>query len=214
MICGIYSIIHKESLKCYIGQSKDISKRFANYKRLACKGQIKLYNALLKYGIDAFDFEIIEECKEMDLDNKEKFWINFYKSISNGYNSMEGGRRRMNYSDLSIREKISKANKGRVQSVEEIDKRTKSLTGLKRTETTKERIRFARIGQKHKLESIEKMKKSLKALNKVPWNKGKTCAGWSNSGTFKIGGIAPLKGRKRIIDTEGKIRYVFSEDNS
>ena len=47
---GIYKITNPKN-KVYIGQSKDIIKRWYYYKTLHCKSQIKLYNSLLKYGV-------------------------------------------------------------------------------------------------------------------------------------------------------------------
>lgn len=55
---GIYKITNPNG-KIYIGQSTNIDKRFYRYKRLECKGQIKLYNSLKKYGWDAHIIEII-----------------------------------------------------------------------------------------------------------------------------------------------------------
>ena len=46
---GIYKIT-SPSGKIYIGQSKDIEKRFKAYKNLKCKGQPYIYRSLLKYG--------------------------------------------------------------------------------------------------------------------------------------------------------------------
>ena len=42
------------------------------YKNKQCKGQIKLYNSLVKYGWDNHIFEVIEECNLDELDIKEK----------------------------------------------------------------------------------------------------------------------------------------------
>ena len=48
---GIYKII-SPSGKIYIGQSRNIDKRFQQYKRLNCAKQPRLYNSFIKYGID------------------------------------------------------------------------------------------------------------------------------------------------------------------
>lgn len=91
---GIYCIIHKESLKCYIGQSVNIHNRFNGYLSVAnnsIKRQTKLYRAFQKYGRESFDFEIIEKCSEDKLNEREIFWIAFYDSVKNGYNLTYGG---------------------------------------------------------------------------------------------------------------------------
>lgn len=44
-----------------------------------------------EYGIENFDFSVIEECEIDQLDAREKYWINYYNSYKNGYNGNEGG---------------------------------------------------------------------------------------------------------------------------
>ena len=62
-ICGIYKIT-SPSGKIYIGQSKDINKRFNLYKRLQCERQPKLYNSFIKYGTINHKFEVLCECNK------------------------------------------------------------------------------------------------------------------------------------------------------
>ena len=52
-----------------------------------------LYRAIRKYGLDYFSFEIIEECKKEDLNEREKYWVSQYNSHNKnfGYNETEGG---------------------------------------------------------------------------------------------------------------------------
>lgn len=45
-----------------------------------------------KYGIENFSFEIIEECKKEELNDKEKYWINYFNTFFNGYNLTTGGQ--------------------------------------------------------------------------------------------------------------------------
>jgi len=57
---GIYKITSPS--KCiYIGQSKNIERRFNEYKINQCKTQKRLYNSLLKHGWQNHKFEIIHE---------------------------------------------------------------------------------------------------------------------------------------------------------
>lgn len=69
-ICGIYKITSL-SEKIYIGQSTKIKRRFNTYKNLACKSQTKLYNSLVKHGVGTHIFEVIEECSEDLLNERE-----------------------------------------------------------------------------------------------------------------------------------------------
>lgn len=74
---GIYKII-SPSGKVYIGQATDIIKRWDNnYKNLCCKGQIKLFNSLNKYGWEAHTKEIIEECLTEQLNERETYYKQF-----------------------------------------------------------------------------------------------------------------------------------------
>lgn len=93
---GIYKIENKINKKVYIGQSVDIHKRWNAHRSELTRGVH--YNDYLqrswnKYGSDNFEFSVIEECKEDELDNREIYWIDFYKSCEEnfGYNSQIGG---------------------------------------------------------------------------------------------------------------------------
>lgn len=74
---GIYKIT-SPSKKVYIGQSIDIEKRFNEYKRLSCKGQIKLYSSLKKYGFEKHKFEILLECSSDELNEFERYYQDLY----------------------------------------------------------------------------------------------------------------------------------------
>jgi group I intron endonuclease len=87
---GIYKITNPEK-EIYIGQSTNIEKRFETYKKHYCKEQTKLYESLKKYGWFYHSFEIIEECKEEELNKKEQYWIKQYNCVLNGMNCIGGG---------------------------------------------------------------------------------------------------------------------------
>lgn len=77
---GIYKIINPKG-KIYIGQSTNIEKRWKSYKTLHCKGQVKLYNSLKKYGYENHIFEIIEECDISILEERETYWKLFFQVL-------------------------------------------------------------------------------------------------------------------------------------
>lgn len=98
--CGIYKITNKINGHSYIGQSINIKNRWAAhksyYKTNAPTKNNKYYNcnlytAMRKYGIENFNFEILEECSKDLLDEREKYWINYYDTYENGYNMTKGG---------------------------------------------------------------------------------------------------------------------------
>lgn len=89
---GIYKITNKANNKIYIGQSIHIEKRWSEHRSYYMDTNTPLYNAIQKYGLNNFNFEVIEECAVSELDNKEIYYINYYNSqVPNGYNIQRGG---------------------------------------------------------------------------------------------------------------------------
>ena len=91
-MCGIYLIKNNITNKVYIGQSIDIKRRWSEHKARAFNlenncAHKPLYSSMRKYGLEAFSFKVICECMPEELNEKEKFYINFYNSlVPNGYN--------------------------------------------------------------------------------------------------------------------------------
>lgn len=123
---GIYKITNPKG-KMYIGQSINIQKRFKYYKRLNCKNQRKIYNSLKKYGPKNHHFEVIEECGFRDLNKREIYWIEFFKSIKEGLNLASGGEGGGQPS-LGSRKLMSKSHKGKKVPKEVREKISKSKT--------------------------------------------------------------------------------------
>lgn len=93
-VTGIYKIKNTKNGRVYIGQSKDVQCRFNSHKSELRNN--KHYNQHLqyawkKYGEQAFEFSLIEECEERELDEREMFWISELDAISSGYNITPGG---------------------------------------------------------------------------------------------------------------------------
>ena len=86
---GIYRIftINNGVQKSYIGQAKHIRERWSQHikKMLGVEraDNSKLYNAVKPW--DAH-FEIVEECSEAQLNVKERYWIDYYNGVEDGYN--------------------------------------------------------------------------------------------------------------------------------
>lgn len=147
-IVGIYGLRNKVNDKWYIGQSIDIHHRWNNaYKLMHCEYQKKIYRALKKYGYDAFDKVILEECVEdMNiLNQREEYWILYYNSIKNGYNIRLAGRSPMygrKHTDAH-KKYISEKYKGRTFSEETIQKLAFAAKGRKHSEETKKKLKAA-----------------------------------------------------------------------
>ena len=91
----IYKITNLINNKIYIGQSKDVNRRWREH----CLNSVSnnnenryLYSSMRKYGINNFKIEIIEGPIE-NYNEREKYWISFYNSNKKecGYNMTEGG---------------------------------------------------------------------------------------------------------------------------
>lgn len=97
-MCGIYLIRNTITNKVYIGQSNDIKRRWSEHKARAfnlennCSHK-PLYLSMRKYGLDAFQLEILCECSIDELDEQEQKYIEEYNSLTpNGYNILSGGQ--------------------------------------------------------------------------------------------------------------------------
>lgn len=89
---GIYKITNKVNGKYYIGKSIDIYRRWKDEKRFVSVND-HLQNAFKKYGFDNFSFEILEECSEELLNDREIYYISLLDATNNkkGYNMTFGG---------------------------------------------------------------------------------------------------------------------------
>ena len=186
----IYKITTPDG-RIYIGQTINFYERKRKYKSLAFKGQIKLWNYCNKYSWNpSTNIKIIEEClcgkNKLNINEREKYWINFYNSFLDGLICSIGGDgsigralseetkeklRQINLGKKHNKEsikKISNAFKGRKLSKETIDKikETKKNNPYKISEETRKKIsnnslgNKKRLGKKHSEETKEKIRNS------------------------------------------------------
>lgn len=76
---GIYRILNIETQKIYIGKSSNIPNRWLMHKSNLKSGthhNHDLSKDYAKYGLDTFDFKVVEECSLYLLDQREKYFIN------------------------------------------------------------------------------------------------------------------------------------------
>jgi len=114
-ISGIYKIENLINNKVYIGQSKNIMKRFIGRLQSKAEHCKELRQDYLKYGIDNFSFEILKET--YDLDYWEIFLIQIYHATDDryGYNISLGG---INPKGDKFRKILSESMKGHKHSEE------------------------------------------------------------------------------------------------
>jgi group I intron endonuclease len=89
---GIYKITNPKG-RVYIGQSIYIERRLKEYSNVnKGKGQVRLYNSIVKYGFSQHIFEVIEECTIEQLNERERYWQEFYDVLTKkGLNCMLQG---------------------------------------------------------------------------------------------------------------------------
>ncbi len=90
----IYKITNKINGDLYIGQTKStIEKRFKQHIKASKKNSNNhFHNAINKYGADNFIVEEIESVLNEYLNDREVYWINYYKEKGEAtYNTAGGG---------------------------------------------------------------------------------------------------------------------------
>lgn len=155
MATGIYKITNKINGKCYIGQSKNIEKRWIGHIKQLNKnqhGNFYLQKAWNKYGQVNFLFEILCICDYEQLNDLETFYWNKYQP--NVYNLHRTGNAH-NISE-DIKYKISIAHKGKHFS----DKHKKHLSESMKNRFCKEKNSF--YGKHHTKGALEKISKAAK----------------------------------------------------
>lgn len=97
----IYIIKNNINGKVYIGQT--IQKLKDRWYRHCGKSGISknesnmaIKRAILKYGKENFTIEILEECEQSLLNDREKYYIKVYDSYNKGYNCTLGGQNGLN----------------------------------------------------------------------------------------------------------------------
>ena len=139
---GIYKITNPLG-EVYIGKSEvDIKERMSRYKyNYAIKNQPKIYDSIIKFGYTNHVFEIIETCNIEEINDREKFWIDYYDCINNGLNCTTGGN-------------------GGLLSEESKLKKSKSMTGRKASTETKLKMSKSKINHPMYNDSWRKKMKS------------------------------------------------------
>lgn len=183
----IYKTTNLINNKVYIGKSEK------EFDGTYYGSGVILHKAIKKYGKSNFTVDIIEKCKNItELNEREKYWIKYYSNYS--YNLAEGGtggntikhfsNKRLEQYKLKLskvrmghivtqktRDKISKANKGRLmgdrdsikQSIKELWKDPNSVYNSEEyrknlsngasnrewSDETKEKIRQSKLGSKN-----------------------------------------------------------------
>jgi group I intron endonuclease len=154
----IYSYTNLINNKRYIGLTFNEKQRYKDHQKQVRKGTIgKFYNAVRKYGMNNFKYEVLFSSETVtleELNQKEIQFIAAFDSFKNGYNATIGGDAPM---------------KNRKHSPESIER----MKGKTPSEETRLKLSMVQIGEKnhffgaqHSTESKEKMK--LKKIKYQP----------------------------------------------
>lgn len=88
----IYKIWNDVNDNLYIGQTvRTLGARWSQHKQSSKTENNHLYLAIRKYGVEKFHIEEIEEVQDDLLNERECYWIQYYNSYYDGYNSTLGG---------------------------------------------------------------------------------------------------------------------------
>lgn len=196
----IYIIKNILTDKVYIGKASCFIKRQKEHLRKLKSGKHvnkHLQHSYNRYGKDLFSFNILEECDDIFLDEREKYWIAFYNSTddSKGYNLMYGGEGGVGTKET--KEKQSKAH----------DKNKKRVYG------------FTLKGDVYKVwDSIKECSKELLAspcdIRRTIYQKQYSCKGYilQANDSFDNRFTPSEKANLRLRNSDGtfKIRYALS----
>lgn len=89
---GIYCITNTKNGMRYVGQSRNIEKRFKQHLTDDKKMNTKLGKDILIFDKSVFALTILEECEISLLDEREKYWIAKLGTFPGEYNMTPGGR--------------------------------------------------------------------------------------------------------------------------
>lgn len=96
-VMGIYRLTNIETQQMYIGQARDARERLREHCKFGLSidtpGNNKLYPNMIKYRPENFTFELLEQCEDASqLNEKERYWIEFYDTYNNGLNNTRGNK--------------------------------------------------------------------------------------------------------------------------
>lgn len=202
--CGIYLLKNSENAKVYVGQSVHIKQRVYEHRKSAKRGdKSHLYDAMRKYGVDAFVCEVLEECTPEQLDEKEAIWMDFYECLNSdsGYNYMPAGQRGR-VMDAAMRAKLSELSKGYKHTEEALEKMRAASTGKTHSDETKAKISQANLGRIVSKETSQLVADALTARwaamsdeDKLAY--GEKRSGWKHSDQLKQAVSERFKGKPK-----------------
>jgi group I intron endonuclease len=182
-ITGIYKIENIKNHKCYYGSAVDVVRRWRGHKSDLSNNihhSLHLQRAWLKYGEESFVWQVIEECSEEKLIEREQFWLDTVRT------------------------------RNQDQILGEIDKKlsynvcpiANSVLGFRHSEESNEKNRVAHTGEKNHNFGKHLSEEAKKKLSEALMGK---MAGENNPMFGLRGEKHPMFGTHRSEETKRKI---------
>lgn len=157
----IYKITNLINNKVYIGQTtRTLAKRWKSHCAKDNSNR-PVGNAVLKYGLDNFKVEEIENCLTIEqLNDRESYWISYYNSTDKklGYNLCSGGNNKVMSEETIEKIRVKALARKSTISAANRDAINKVVRGSKMPDHVREALRNANVGKKLSTEQIEKMR--------------------------------------------------------
>lgn len=207
---GIYQIILKEDQRSYIGSAFDIEKRWSNHISASKRNGAKqvIANALAKYGVENFEWIILEECSQSELLLREQYWLDLLRPFA------DEGR------GFNIR-KEAKNNSGIVRSAESKKKQSETMKGKPKSEEHKRNM-SKNWREKRGAEYFDNLRKRVSGENnpsKRPEvaekiSKSMTGKTWKHDADRVAKHIAHRKNKKASEELRAKLRAVQQKNKT
>ena len=161
----IYKFTNKLNGKSYIGvTNRGFNTRLQEHISASSNPKFKFHQALKKYSIDNFDYEILVDDIETknEANRLEIHYVTLFDSYRNGYNMTQGGgnRAEFKHSDES-KAKMSKAHSGKKLSEQQKEKLRLANTGKIISEDVKLKLSLANKGKPFTKDRCKNISNSL-----------------------------------------------------
>lgn len=227
MTCGIYMIQNKVNNKIYIGQAVDIEDRWGEHRRGLRGGyhhNKHLQNSWKRDGEENFEFTVLLECEESNLNMYEEYYIFDLMTFDPrvGYNKDYGGK--SGRPTEETKRKLSEARKGEKHhmygkqlSEEAKRKMSESHKGRQFSEETRRKLSEAKKGKHRSEETKRKISENRsKPVVQIDPTTNKIVKVWESSteavrqGGFTHGSISRCCNGK--LKTHKGYKWVFLSD--
>ena len=147
----IYCVTNKINGLKYVGQTNNPKRRW--YSLCCDNDNQKITKAIQEYGKENFEMEILEKCTIDNVDEKEKYWIDYYNTYEGeGYNEHCGG------TTLGKGEEHPRTGQKTPEKVKEKMRKSLKENGTLKLRQGKNHPYY---GEKHSKEELGKMSKNI-----------------------------------------------------